>query len=181
MSSYRFEGVIIKRHNLGETDKLVTFFTKDLGKITLKARGLRKLSSKRAGALELFNLVRAQAVTGKGDLDTLTEVDLVEPFSSWRTHLGRVTLAYQLCEAIDKLTPDHQPHPEIFTLLVSDLSQISLLGEDWEKIMHEWLLDILRTLGFWPENQSFSGNINELLEKTTDRPLHSRKLLSKLK
>ena len=124
MRTYTVEGIVIKRQNIGEADKLITLFTETLGKITLLARGIRKSSSRRVGSLELFNQVKVSAARGRGELDTLTEVQVLNSFSPWRRFLGRITLAYQLCEIVDKLTPDRQPHPEIFTLLSLSLSQI---------------------------------------------------------
>ena len=132
MRSYTVEGIVIKRTNFGEADRLVTLFTKSWGKMTVIARGVRKLASKRAGALELFNEVRAQIVKGRGQLDTLAEVEIVDTFPSWRRKLGRITLAYQMCEAVDKLTADHQPHPQVFNILLTALSQISGLGQNWK-------------------------------------------------
>ena len=45
MLSYTDEGIVIKRHNFGEADKIITLYTKSLGKVTLMARGIRKLIS----------------------------------------------------------------------------------------------------------------------------------------
>ncbi|MEK9200621.1 MAG: DNA repair protein RecO [Patescibacteria group bacterium] len=181
MNSYKIEGVILKRTNFGEAGKLLTIFTRDQGKITVKAVGVRKTLSKRAGSVELFNHIRAVVIKGRGDLDTLAEVQLVNPFSSWRPHIGRVTLAYQLAEVVDKLTPDHQPHPEIFDILVSSLSKLSVLGSDWQLAIGNWQLAILQELGYLEKGQPFKGDIQKLIEETSQRPLNSPKLLAKLK
>ena len=84
MRTYTVEGIVIKRQNIGEADKLITLFTETLGKITLLARGIRKSSSRRVGSLELFNQVKVSAARGRGELDTLTEVQLLNSFSPWR-------------------------------------------------------------------------------------------------
>ncbi|MBI2008537.1 DNA repair protein RecO [Candidatus Amesbacteria bacterium] len=181
MYSYTDEGIVIKRGNIGEAGKLITIFSRYHGKITAIAKGLRRPTSKRAGLLELFNLIKFHAVQGRGELDTITEVQLINSFSSWRKHLGRVTLAYQLAEVIDKITPDKDPHPEIFNILSLSLSQISFLRSDWKLNLESWILDILVELGYWPKNQEFTGDVYEFLERTLSRPLHSPKLLAKLK
>jgi DNA repair protein RecO (recombination protein O) len=180
MRSYSFEGVVIKRHNLGETDKLVTFFSKEHGKITLVAKGLRKLSSKRANSLELFNLLKAHAIKGRGALDTLTEVSLISSPHVWRKHLGRVSLGYQLCEVIDKITAEHQPFPGTYQILVSGLTQIGSLGDDWQTVFNSWLINIIRDLGYWPHDTDFSGNIIEFIESLSERPIFSPKLLKQM-
>lgn len=181
MRSVTDEGVIIKRLNIGEADRLITLFTKSHGKVTVIARGVRKLSSKRAGTLELFNLIKAQIVKGRGELDTLAEIQAISTFKPWRKHLGRVTLAYQMCEAVDKLTADHQPHSQVFSILVTALSQIGNLKKDWKLSIESWLLDILIDLGFWPRDKEFIGDIVELIEGISSRSYNSPKLLSRLR
>src|SRR3989344_8696285 len=156
MKSYSDEGIVIKRSNFGEADKIITLYTVKHGKVGAIAKGLRRPVSKRASFLELFNCVKFHAVQGRGELDILTEVELLDSYSAWRKHLGRVNLAYQVCEAIDKLTPAHDPHPELFRILSLSLSQISNLGSDWKLEIENWLLEIVRELGYWPKNQNFT-------------------------
>ena len=181
MHSYTDEGIVIKRHNFGEADKIITLYTKSHGKITRMARGIRKLISKRAGSLDLFNKVIFQGVSGRGEMDTLTEVKLLTDFSNWKKHLGRVNIAYQLCEMIDKLTPDRQPHPEIYSILSLSLSKISSLGVDWELKIENCKLKILTELGYWKFGQTYDGDINDLVESLSERPLHAHKILRMLK
>ncbi len=180
MTGYSFVGVVIKRHNLGETDKLVTFFTSEFGKITLVAKGLRRLSSKRAASLELFNLVKGHAVQGRGSLDTLTEVVLIRSPHAWRKYLGRIALGYELCEVVDKLTAEHQPFPATYRILVSSLTTIGSLGDDWRREFDAWLVDILRDLGYWPKGSAFTGDVITFIESISERRLHSPRLLKKL-
>jgi DNA repair protein RecO (recombination protein O) len=180
MKSYSAQGIIIKRTNFGEADKIITLYSPDRGKFSLLARGVRKLTSKRAGSLELFNRVKISAVTGRGHLDTLTEVSLFQSYTPWRRHLGRVNIAYQLCEVIDKLLPDSQSHPNIYQILSLSLSQISELDNNWQNELNNWLLKILIDLGYWPEEKKFTGDINKFIESLIQRPLNSHKILKML-
>ena len=181
MNSYSDVGIVLKRSNLGEADKLITFYTRHHGKVTAIARGLRRPTSKRAGSLELFNVVKSSFIRGRGELDTLAEVLILESHSGWRKHLGRVNLAYQLAEVVDKLTPDHQSHPEIFEILSLALSQISSLGSDWSLKIKNLKLKILVELGYWPKAREFTGEVDHFIEGLINRPLNSPKLLSRLK
>lgn len=148
--------------------------------MTVIARGIRKLTSKRAGSVELFNLIRAQIVLGKGNLATLAEVQALETFRPWRKQLGRVTLAYQVCEAVDKLTADQQPHPQVFNILVSALSQIGRVGSNWQDQVQTWLVAVVRDLGYWPQNLEFTGDIFEFMEGISSRSYNSQRLLKRL-
>ena len=94
--------------------------------------------------------------------------------------MGRVTLAYQLCEVIDKLTPDRQPHPEIFEILTQSLGQIANLGSDWEFQISNFKFQILVELGYWPQDKTLDRDINRVLEEITERQIKSLQFLSKL-
>lgn len=180
-SSYTDIGIVIKRSNYGEGDKFITLYSKEHGKVTLKAKGVRKPTSKRAGSIDLFNHIKFHAISGKGELDILTEVQNISDFSAWKVFLGRVNIAYQLCELIDKLTPDKEPHPELFDILLSSMQSISNLGSEWELEIRNSKLEILEVLGYWKPGQKYNGDINELVESVSERPLHAHKILRMLK
>lgn len=173
--SWSFEGIVIKRINLGEADRMLTIFTRDGGKVVLLAKGVRKIASRRGGNIELFNLIRGQAHSG-----TLGEVSLVQSFPDWRKFLGRVTLAYQLCEVVDKLTGDDQAHPRVFAILKMALSNLGSLGDNWKAQMDSWLLEILTDLGFWSETSVLEQDVFDYVESVVSRRMYSRDFLQKI-
>ncbi len=181
MHGTAFEGIILKRTNIRDSDKILTLFTRDRGKIALLAKSIRKSTSRRTGTLELFNRIQGYAVPGKNQLEILTEVQLIDSYSHWRPHLGRITMAYQLCEAIDKLTADNQPHPSLYTTLLKYMGSIGFLGEDWQRQTNTWLLDIIQELGFWPAGKVFTGSIIDYIEDISNSRLYSPRLLSRLR
>ncbi|MDZ4209873.1 MAG: DNA repair protein RecO, partial [Candidatus Curtissbacteria bacterium] len=117
MKTYKTEGIVLKRSNFGEADRIVTIFSKHFGKIKVLAKGIRKTTSRKGGNLELFNWVRIFVACGK-NLDIVTEAETVKAFRIWRRDLRKVALAYHFCELTDKLTAENVPHKEIFDLLV---------------------------------------------------------------
>ncbi len=180
MRSYTVEGIVLKRTDIGEADRLITFFTKTHGKITLMAKGVRRPTSKRTGSLEQFNHLKLQVIPGRGELSTLAEVKVLNSHSSWRMHLGRVTLAYQAAEIVDKLTPDSEVHPEVFSLLEKLLTDIGRLGSDWQIQINQALIHLLQLLGYLDPAVIPSKNIYSLVEEVVDRPIYSHRLLSRL-
>jgi len=180
MHSYTLEGVVIKRNNSGEADKIITLFTRTHGKVALLAKGVRKISSRRSGHIEVFNIVKASAAVGRGGLDLLTEIETLQSHSQWKKQLGRVTLAYELCETVDRLTADNQPHPELYDSLTSFLTRISDLDSHWRIQMDVWLVEIVRDLGYWPAAQPFTGDIHAFIEEISQTHIRSRRLLAKL-
>ena len=51
---YRLQGIILRRRDLGEADRLLTVFTRDRGKLNLLAKGVRRAASRKAGHIEPF-------------------------------------------------------------------------------------------------------------------------------
>jgi len=175
--TYKTEGVVIKRFNFGEADKILTVFTKHHGKVRAVAKGVRRLTSRKAGNVELFNQATLFFVRSK-NLDLLTEAVLINSFSCLRANLKKVAVAYYFCEVVDKLTPDNQPQPDVYRLLVDCLVR---LGEaaSLAKLVREFEETILDQLGFGlPDSwRRQPGSLRPYLEQVTERPLTSPKIL----
>lgn len=174
--TYKTEGIILKRSNYGEADRLLTIFTKHYGKIRVMAKGVRKLSSRKAGSLELFNHSTLFLVKGK-NLDLVTEAQTVNLFKSWRKDLNKIALAYYFCELVDKLTPDNQPHPLVFELLRQAFLKIGI--EPPHRLVREFEEKLLKELGFGvPEVlQKTPGSLRTYIESIIEKHLNSPKIL----
>ena len=73
------EAVVLSRRNFGEADRIITLFTRDHGKITVLAKGVRRPRSKKAGHLEIGSWCKIFVARGK-NLDLLTEVEIKQAF-----------------------------------------------------------------------------------------------------
>ena len=181
--TYKSEGIVLKRTNYGEADKIITVFSKHYGKITLLAKGIRRLTSKKRGNLELFNQVSFFAHKGKG-LDIVTETELLDSFSSWRGDLQKVASAYQICEMIDKLTAEGSEQEEIYDLLVTNLKTIAITGQNNLTILtNSFGVSLLKDLGFLSRNKVLPQNFNVIayIEDIIERELKSKKFAGKVR
>ena len=118
--SYRDHGVVLRSHKFGEADRVVVILTRDHGKIRAVARGVRKTKSSIGARLEPMSHVDVSLRTGR-ELDTVAEVRLVESLAHVRADLARVQQGLSMVEAVDKMTPDREPVPEIHEMLVRGL------------------------------------------------------------
>jgi DNA repair protein RecO (recombination protein O) len=177
--TYKTEGIILKRSNYGEADKLLTIFTKQYGKIRVMAKGVRKLSSRKAGSLELFNHSTIFLVKGKS-LDLVTEAQNINLFRNWRKDLEKVSTAYYFCELVDKLTPDNQSHPAVFELLHQNFLKLEVLPGS--RLVREFEEKLLHELGFGvPEVfQQTQGSLRSYIESIIEKHLNSPKVLKRL-
>jgi DNA repair protein RecO (recombination protein O) len=122
MPGAKTQAVVIGRRGLGESDRLVTLFTRDLGKVRGVARGARRPRSRFGSALEPFTLgVLVCFDTGRSELLRIDHFDILHPFARIREDLVRFAHASWMLECLSRLTADHDPHPALYGLLVHSL------------------------------------------------------------
>jgi DNA repair protein RecO (recombination protein O) len=179
MRLYTAEGIILKRNTVGETDRILTIFTKKYGKVRVVARGVRKVSSKRAPHIEVFNRAVITLHKGKG-MDTLTEVSPVASYEAVRKDLVRVGAAYYLCELVDGLLADGQVHEDVYMLLCDAFAALSTVKKERIEILRErFAAALLRTLGFLERGKKPpTGSLDSYVEQLLERHLKTVRLAS---
>lgn len=177
MRTYKTEGIILKRTNFGEADRILTVFTKHFGKIKVLAKGIRKPTSKKGGNLELFNWVRIFVATGR-NLDLVTEAEIVKSFRPWRKDLKKVALAYHFCELIERLTAENVKSRPIFNLLAGSLFGLMKASEaSFKQAVRNFEQGILEETGFWPKDKSTKNiDLEAYIERIIERKLKSRNI-----
>src|SRR5882757_7580474 len=100
MRNLRTEGIVIKRRNYGEADRILTVLTRDYGKISIKATGVRKITSRRSAHIELLNHTTLHLYK-KNTFMVLTEAKMLEDFSVIKQDFQKIGLAYHFCELVD--------------------------------------------------------------------------------
>lgn len=179
--SYKIEGIIIKRQRVGETDNLITVFSKNFGKLILKAKGARKVTSRKSPYLEPYNHVYLYVVKGK-TIDIITEVVAIESFSIIRSKLDKIAYGFKIIEVINRLLPERQPSELIFSLLVRTLKQLDKENSDQlNQIIEEFANQLLWGLGYLPKTRKLYGNILDLyLQQIMEKKIYSNNLLTKI-
>ncbi len=118
--NYKVSAIVLRRHPLGETDKILRLFTRERGKLSVVAKGARRPSSRFAGVTEVLAYARFVIAPGSS-LDVVTQCDIGETFPSLRTNLFRLSCAHYLTELVDRLTEDYHPNKPLFDLLLGGL------------------------------------------------------------
>lgn len=176
--TYKTEAVVIKRINFSETDKIITFYSKDYGKFKALAKGIRRLTSRKAGILDLFNQVEIFLVKGK-TLDLVSEALLLSDNQKWKRDFERISLAYQFCEIIDKLTGEGQSSLAIYNLLIESLNYLGELKEKAEKdkLLLNFKKKFLLLSGFGLPTRGEDANLNMFIENISQKRINSFSLL----
>jgi DNA repair protein RecO (recombination protein O) len=146
---YRTPAVILKRMDLGEADRIVTFYSRDVGKIRAVAKGVRRTTSRSAGHLEPFTLSDVMFAVGR-ELDVISQADTLESFRAVREDLVLTTHAYYLAELVDLLTEDRMENRAVFDVLVDGLRELGVCA-DARLVLIVFHLRLLDALGYRPE------------------------------
>jgi Recombination protein O N terminal/Recombination protein O C terminal len=120
---YRVSALVLKRREMGEADRLLTVLTRDRGKLTLLAKGVRKPASRKAGHLEPFTHVELLVAKGKS-LDLVTQAETLEAHRNLREDLWRSSWAYYVAELADAFIQDADPHELLFDLVLETLGRL---------------------------------------------------------
>ena len=124
MALYRDQGIVLRTYKLGEADRIVSFMTERHGKVRAVAKGVRKTKSKFGARLEPPTHVALQLYEGR-ELDIVTQAETVDHFRTIREDLDRLTRAVTMLEAVDQLSLEREPNPELYKMLVGGLKAIA--------------------------------------------------------
>ncbi len=179
MRLHKIEGFVIKRNNFNEADRILTVFTKQSGKVRIKATGVRRIASRRSPHVELLNLSLLTVYQGR-NIQTLIEAETIESFSDIKKNLKKVGFAYHICELINKLCPENQENRQVFNLILDILTKLAK-EDNIKATIDKFEINLLGLLGFYTSSQSLipSFNMSSFIESITERKLKSRQLLSK--
>ena len=123
MASTDTSGIVLRTTDWSETSAIVTWFTRDLGKLRTVAKGAYRRKSPFSGKLDLFYLNDIVFIPSRsGDLHTLSECYVENPFPHIRERLDVFTAASYCCEFVDLATEPEGPVPELFELLAGSLT-----------------------------------------------------------
>jgi len=113
---YKTEGIVLKSTEFEEADKIVTIFTKDYGKITAIAKGVRKTKSKFGSSLEI--LTHSIFLFYKGrNIDIVSQTEILESFFSTSREVVKFAFAANCVEVVNKLTEERETNIGLFNLL----------------------------------------------------------------
>lgn len=114
------EGIVIRTTDYGETNKIVTLYTRENGKVAVMARGAKRPKSRFASSAQLFMYGIFVYQSSKG-MGTLNQADIIDSFKEIRSDLRLTVYAAYIAELLDKLTEDKIPSSSLFNLFQQTL------------------------------------------------------------
>lgn len=150
MSTEKTEAIVIRQADFSESSRVVTFFTRDWGKISTVAKGGRRLKGPFDAALDLLTVSRIVFIRKmSASLDILTEAQLVSRFRPNGKDLASLYGGYYVAELLCSLTEEYDPHPDLHDQTVNTLNSLADEPHPQESVLR-FELNLLREIGHLP-------------------------------
>jgi DNA repair protein RecO (recombination protein O) len=180
MASFSVEAVVLTRRDMGEADRLLTIFSRTLGKQRVLAKGVRRPTSRMGAHIEPGRIALLYLVERRS-LPLVTQASTQELFLSPAADLREFQDLFQLLQIVERLTEDGQRDSRLYDLVVSALRHIrqahaqsadttsrpaieSHPAIEPQAVVHAFALQALRLLGYQIE-------LNDCL--TCEKPVSS--------
>jgi DNA repair protein RecO (recombination protein O) len=148
MKKYNARAVVLKSVKYKDSDKIYTLFTKEYGKISAIARGVRKISSRRSGNLDTLNLVSVSFRDENLGHRSIEEVKTIESFRNLKKDLQKSTKAYYMAEIIYKSVEEDEQVSNIFNLFVKCLKTLDKNNYPGDLVISHFEMNLMNMLGY---------------------------------
>ncbi len=164
------ETFVLRTYPFREADLIVSFFTRDTGKMRGVARGARRPKNAFGSGLERLSHVRmAYFQRENAELANLTGCELIESQFAMQSEYERGIALDFFAEVADQLMPPHEPNEKFFRLMMAALAHLRSGGEVWPAVAY-YSLWAVRLTGILPDIR-VSRESGEIAEEMLHKPL----------
>jgi DNA repair protein RecO (recombination protein O) len=149
MNSLVTTGIILRRLEYGEADRIITFLTADYGKLTAIAKGVRKQKSKLAGGVELLSVSELHFIKGRSEMGTLVSTRLNRHFNNIVKDYDRTQTSYRMLKVLFKTLEDGTGQ-EYYSVLEDSLAALDDTTIPRLLVEHSFDMRLLQLLGHVP-------------------------------
>jgi DNA repair protein RecO (recombination protein O) len=154
MTLEKLQAFVLSNSDYGESDRIVSLFTLEHGRLKGFARGARNSRKRFGPALETFARINLQ-INHKDGLSSLRSADVITLYSGIRGGLSAIAHALYSCELVEALTPEGHPLPRLYRLLAAYLERLdSCHIDEADRRMFE--INLLNILGYRPSLEGCS-------------------------
>jgi len=144
------QGLVLRVTDYNDHDALLTLLTPNYGKLTVKARGLRRRNSPLTAPCQLLAFGEYTLFEYKG-MYTVNEAVSVELFQPLRRDITKLSLGTYFCQAAEVLSQEDLPNPELLSLTLNCLHGVSALNLPENKVKAVFELRATCLAGYMPE------------------------------
>ena len=125
--SVHFRGIVVRHTNYDEADRFITFLTPFQGRVSALAKGVRKLTSRKAGHLQPFTYVDVQLSKGKGASWLVTQVATIEAYPEITASLDKTVRTSCILELAERFSLENVENVQLFQLTLDTLRRLRFL------------------------------------------------------
>ena len=156
----KIQGLVLRRTEYNDHDVLLTILSKQHGKITAKARGLKRKNSPLTAQCQLLAFSEFTLFEYRG-MYTINEAATIELFHGLRNDLGKLSLGTYFAQAAEVISQEDLPNPELQSLVLNCLFALSKLNEPELKVKAAFEMRVACIAGFQPDLYGCHGCGNE--------------------
>ena len=150
MPLFTTHAIVIRSLNYGESDRIITFFTKDFGKVKGIAKGARRSKKRFQNAFGLFSHLRLIFFDREGmGLVRVESCDILHTFPKIRENLKKIFYGNYYLELVNEMSGERETNPEAFDLLLSFLMNLEAT-ESKEEQLRMFEIRMLSLFGYRP-------------------------------
>lgn len=157
MKKYTTEAVVLKNINYGDAHKIYTLLTKDYGKITARAMGVRKITSRRAGSLDTLSQISVSISEDDKGFKTIQEVKTIRSYVELKKDLAKIRYGFYVCDLINNLLENDHPFENIYILFCAVLRNLITTKIPERTVVNVFELKLLNELGHDIETKNCLG------------------------
>lgn len=146
----KIQGLVLRRTEYNDHDVLLTILTRDQGKLTAKARGLRRKNSPLTAQCQLLAFAEFTLFEYRG-MYTINEAQSIELFPQLRRDIVKLSLATYFAQVAETVSQEDLPSPELQSLVLNCLFALSKLNEPEGKIKAVFELRCACIAGYFPD------------------------------
>jgi DNA repair protein RecO (recombination protein O) len=148
MADFNVDAIVLRRSQYGETDNILTLYSRERGKFSAIAKGARKAISRLSGATELLTRSRF-ALAAARNLQIVRQAEVVDSYPELRHNLYRLATGLYAAELLSAFVTEEDVNPELFDLLASSLKMISV-AKSVDRAARWFELNLLDQIGYLP-------------------------------
>lgn len=147
MENTKVKGIVLFSRDYQENDKLLNILTLELGKITVRAKGVRTQKSKLKMYTQSFCFAEFEIVK-KQDFYVLTGVNPIDNFFNIVSDINKFESGFKIMEILDKTCKVGQTYVELFVQALKVLKTLNYSSINADMLVIKFLLSLFDIEGF---------------------------------
>jgi len=143
------EAIVLKSADAGEVDRLLTIYSKELGKVRILAKGVKKIESKLRYSIEPFSYVQLILIEGRS-FYILKDAVLIDQFLGVKRDLKKLVVAQKIREIIDQAIVGQEKDEDVWDLILRTFKKINQELIELS-IVKEFFKNLIVFLGYDPQ------------------------------